>query len=538
MRSSLYDLRELSPQNQKGEAKMIASLSNINQRIAHLEALKNIEIKADIKHEEGIIKYENSDNLIYIPSTTGIGFGDCNDFVALVMGPYGSGKSTMCVNKIIRSSTRMPKWRDGRRRSRWACVRNTSGELQSTTLQTWLAWAGDVGDVHRRQKPILTYTHLFNDGLGVIELELLFIALDRPEDVRKVKSLELTGCYINELSEVPQAALAHMKGRVGRFPRIQDCAEPFWAGIICDTNPPDEDHWIYNDFEVNKIEGYRLFKQPPGLIKTDDGKWVRNPEADNIKHLPVDYYEKLATGQSEEFVKVFCLGQYGTVGTGKLVYPDYNDDIHSVDDIPATQGDPIHLAWDFGLTPHCLVYQIGQNGQFRALKEYGADNMSINTFAESVVLPSLKSDFPYNKIGFSDADPAGNNRNDVMDEMSSIGMLNEIGILTEAASTNKIEPRLNAVRFFLSRMISGKPGFVISKKGCPTLRKGFLKNYVYKRLAVAGEERYKNEPDKGSASHIHDCLQYGALRFASNTVTQERKLPSYESVWNPGMRLS
>ncbi len=35
--------------------------------------------------------------------------------------------------------------------------------------------------------------------------------------------------------------------------------------------------------------------------------------------------------ENEQFVNVFCLGKYGLVSTGKLVYPEYNDDIHSAE---------------------------------------------------------------------------------------------------------------------------------------------------------------------------------------------------------------
>lgn len=480
--------------------------------------------------------YASDQTRVYIPSDTGILFDNDNSFVSVVMGPYGSGKSTMCINKIVRRACRMPVWSSGRRRSRWAIVRNTSGELQTTTLKTWLDWFGDLGDIHKRQKPILTYEHSFNDGLGIVELELIFIALDRPEDVRKIKSLELTGCYINELSEVPEAALAHMKGRVNRYPSHAFCTEPYWAGIIADTNPPEDDHWIYKDFEEKNLDSYRLFKQPPGLLKNDKG-WVRNPHADNAKNLPIDYYEKLAEGQTEEFVKVFCLGQYGSVGFGKKVYPEFNSDLHAVDSLSAIQGEPLYLGWDFGLTPACVVCQLTQRGQLLVLKEYIGENIGIRSFAESVVIPSLMRDFPYCKVGKSIADPAGNARDQIMEEMSCIGELCALGIETYAARTNDIEPRLAAVRFFLNRMVDGKPAFVMDKKKCPTLYKGFVKDYVFMRVAVSGEERYKDKPHKNMASHSMDALGYDCLELASENIAQMKLGKPTVDMWNPVARV-
>src|SRR3990167_9210039 len=122
--------------------------------------------------------------------------------------------------------------------------------------------------------------------------------------------------------------------------------------------------------------------------------------------LPDNYYTNLAEGQTSEFIKVFCLGQYGSVGLGKLVYPEFNADAHIVDHIEAIQGELLYLGWDFGLTP------------------------------ASIVIPGIVKDFPYCKIGKSFGDPSGNKRNEIIEEMSCIGELNSLGINTISASTN------------------------------------------------------------------------------------------------------
>ena len=500
------------------------SASGISRRIADIEERRkrgescHIEILPD----RTIIHAKDTDK-IYIPTVTG-GVAHLDDsFVRVIMGPYGSGKSTWAISEIVRRTCAMPVWHNGRRRSRWGIVRNTSGELQSTTLATWLAWFGELGDIRKRQKPIMTYEHTFNDGHGVIELELIFIALDRPEDIRKIKSLELTGCYINELSEVPKAAMAHMKGRVNRYPSKAFCHEPYWSGIIADTNPPPTSHWIFKDFEENNYEGHVLFKQPPGLIKNEKTKvWDRNTNADNADHLPDDYYQKLAHGQTQEFINVFCLGVWGSVGFGKRVYPEFNSDLHAVDDIESIQGEPLYLAYDFGLTPACIVAQVSSRGQLRLLKEYVGIDIGLRSFTESVVLPSIAKEFPYCTIGSCTADPSGAARNQIMDEMSCINELNSMGIKTEAARTNNLEPRIAAVRYFLNRMIDGKPALVLSKKGCPVLYNAFVKDYVYKRIAVAGEERYKEQPDKNMASHISDATQYLCLELSSDNIARDK----------------
>lgn len=522
---------------------MFSSLKSVRDDVDILKDSYNRRTQKHITFENDrtIIHANDKDN-IYIPSSTGKRFAESSGFVDLVMGPYGSGKSTMCVQRIVRSAAQMPYWFNGRRKSRWAIVRNTSGELVSTTLQTWLTWFGDLGDIRKRQKPLLTYEHQFNDGFGIIELDLIFIALDRPDDVRKIKSLELTGVYLNELSELPQNVLSHFKGRVnGRFPSRSFCALPHWSGIIADTNPPDEDHWIYKDFEIDVSASYRVFHQPSGLIedknglkRDPDGSYIQNPLADNVVHLSNDYYPKLAEKQSEGFIKVYCCGKYGLVESGKRVYPEYNDDFHSVPKIDAIQGDPIYLGWDFGLTPACIVVQITARGQVLILKEYLAEDIGIKTFAKNIVIPRLALDFVYNKVGGSEGDPAGAAGDQIMEELSCIGELNALGINTNAASTNDPDVRINSVRYFLNLMVDGKPALILSREGCPILRKGFMSGYHFKRMSISGDERYQDKPNKNKYSHPHDALQYILMKFAG-----ESKKPTNEPVvdmYNPVFR--
>lgn len=514
-------------------------------------ALKNAYGRQDVQHifdlEEGTQIYASDKPKMYIPNSTGKLFHADDTFIRLIMGPYGSGKSTICINEIVKRARAMPKWHNGRRRAKCLIIRNTSGELQSTTLQTWLQWFGDLGHFKKRQKPLLTYEHTFSDDLGQIELELVFIALDRDEDIRKLKSIEATFAYINELSEVPQAVLHHLIGRVNhRYPSASFCAEPYWSGIIADTNPPDEDHWIYKDFELNPTPNYKVFHQPSGLVTNDDGSFSKDPSGnyiantacDNYKNLSSDYYVKLAEKRSEGFIKVYCAGKYGIVESGKRVYPEYNDDIHSVPRVEAIQGLPIHLGWDFGLTPACIVFQITPRGQVRLLKEYIAEDMGIRTFAKNVILPSLPVDFIFNKIGESEGDPAGSAGDAIMEELSCIGELNSLGIKTNAATTNDIDIRISSVRYFLNAMIDGQPAFLLDREKCPVARKGFINGYHFKRMSITGDERYQDKPNKNRFSHIHDAIQYGLMKFASDRVVENKQKDKNPiDMFNPVMRI-
>ena len=75
-----------------------------------------------------------------------------------------------------------------------------------------------------------------------VELEVIFLALDKQEDVKKLLSLELTGVWLNEARELPKSIVDACTMRVGRFPSMRD-GGPSWFGVIMDTNAPDETHW-------------------------------------------------------------------------------------------------------------------------------------------------------------------------------------------------------------------------------------------------------------------------------------------------------
>ncbi|MCH7527338.1 MAG: hypothetical protein IID39_07875, partial [Planctomycetes bacterium] len=70
-----------------------------------------------------------------------------------------------------------------------------------------------------------------------IDCEVMFRALDRPDDVKKVLSLDLTGAWVNEAREVPKGIIDALTDRVGRYPSKRK-GGPSWRGLIMDTNAP------------------------------------------------------------------------------------------------------------------------------------------------------------------------------------------------------------------------------------------------------------------------------------------------------------
>jgi hypothetical protein len=420
------------------------------------------------------------------------------------MGPVGSSKSSACCAEIFSRACEQ-KASQGVRKTRWAVIRNTYPELKSTTIKTWMEWF-PLTDM-KWDAPITGWLRFpLPDGTRV-EAEVLFFPMDRPEEIGKLKSLELTGAWINEAGETAKAVLDMCTQRVGRYP-AQKFGGPTWTGVIMDTNPPDDDHWWYRMAEKEHPKDWEFFRQPGGLLEDNEGL-KPNPLAENVKNLPGghEYYLRQSAGKTPEWIKVFLKGEYGTIADGRPVYPEWNDAIHCRTVRPYPEL-PLVLGFDYGLTPACVVSQISPRGEFLVLAELCAKDMGIRQFANDVVKPFLSINFHGYSIQAC-GDPAGLSRSDT-DEKTCFQELAESGIAAVPASTNSFVGRREAVAGFLNRLVSGKPIFALDPS-CDRLRRGFNGRYQYRRLQVVGAERFKDIPDKNDYSHPHDALQYAAL---------------------------
>lgn len=489
--------------------------NSLNIRLKRLEKIiTNVKTQHVKINKDFSIEFLDALKRVYYPSPTARFFHGSNMFVRHIMGPYGSGKSTICLMEILIRACNMPACLDGIRRSKIVIIRNTSAELETSVYASWMTWFAELGTIRRRKRPVLTVEHTFNDGKGLVEMDVVFLALDNEDDLKKLKSTEFTMAYLNEVCELPEQLLPVVQGRIiNRYPAKSICPFPYFNGLIMDTNPPPTDHWLYHLFEIKKPETYQIFKQPAGLLKTEEG-WVSNPNAENLNILNADgkeYYVLQSKGATEEYIKVYCCGEYGVVITGKPVYPSYNDDLHSIDDLPIDSESPIYMGWDFGLTPACIITQFVM-GQLRIIKEFVSDNCTVQDLVKFVVKPWLNKNVPPTIEIISDSDPSDPHASS--DGTTSRQVLAENGIPTTPAITNNPIQRIDAVKDFLSSLSIGKPSLILSKKGCPILRDGFLGKYHYKRLRVLNTNAYQDKPNKiHPVSDIHDALQYVALRI-------------------------
>ena len=429
-----------------------------------------------------------------------------SDFIRGIMGPIGSGKSTACVLEILRRSQMQAPSPDGIRRTRWAIIRNSYPELKTTTLKTWAEWCPlGFGKVNMDSP----FVHHVKEG--DLDMEVFFMALDRPEDAKKLLSLEVTGAWVNEAREVPKLIIDTLSGRVGRYPsKVMGGAT--WSGIIMDTNPPDNQSWWYKVAEEDTPKDWSFYKQPSGL----------SPNAENVDNLPKNYYKRLVSGKDEDWVKIYVHGEYGFLNEGQAVYPMYRDRVHCAEgEITAVDGLPLVIGADFGLTPCAVIGQRLPDGRWIIIDEYVTDNCGIIRFAE-LLAAFMARRYPDFTVGTAYCDPAGAQRGQ-SDLKTAIELMNtHTSWKWRAAPSNELSMRLEVVKAALNRMVDGSPGLLLSPR-CKSIRKGFTGGYHYKLVRSGDGTQTYETPNKNQYSHPHDGLQYLLLGGGEGEVVRGRE---------------
>lgn len=444
----------------------------------------------------------------YAPSGPVIkAFHESDAFFRGILGPIGSSKSSACCVEILRRTSEQAPGPDGVRRFRACVIRNTYGELKTTTLKTWQQWMPPSFGKITMDAPFTH--HIKTDDM---DLEVLFLALDREDDVKKILSLELTLAWVNECKEIPKAIIDTLTGRVGRYPS-KNQGGATWFGIIADTNACDTECWYYKMAEEVKPEGWEFFRQPSG----------RSLEAENLQNLPKNYYKNLIAGKEEDWIKVYIDAEYAFLTEGKPVFPQYKDSYHCAGKfLEPVKGLPLVLGADFGLTPAAAIGQVDAAGGIRLIDEYVTDNTGIIRFAEGLAR-YIAVNYPDFEVRAGWGDPSGNAKS-FSDEQTALQIMNKHTKWSwyPAPGDNSFGLRLEAVRLALQRNIDGTPGLQVSAK-CKMIRKGFVSGYHYKLSKSNNNAVIVETPNKNEYSHPAEAVQYLILGVGGGDMVLGRE---------------
>ena len=324
--------------------------------------------------------------------------------VNLIQGPRGSGKSTCSVNKLFVNALRQVPAPDGTRYRKTYVVRNTYDELKRTTAATWLM------TFKESEFPGFKWSAPFEHRIRVgqsggqpgLDWQVIFLALDREDDRKKLLSSEASDVWFNEFREIPRVIIDDA-GPILRYPN------PEMGGvtnkmIIGDTNAPPESHWfaamsgqmpmpdgISEDQRAERVkpESWSIFMQPPAMFERVDADgdvdgYEMNPAAENLPGLPPRYYEDMIIGKKRSWIRVNVLNLPGTEVAGEPVWPDFREDLHVARAALEPYPDqPVLIGLDFGRTPAAVFAQRVFDRWF-VLGELTGKNTNARAFAGEV----------------------------------------------------------------------------------------------------------------------------------------------------------
>ena len=298
-----------------------------------------------------------------------------------------------------------------------------------------------------------------------------------------------------------------------------------------------------------KPKDWVFYEQPPAMleVKDESGRIIgyeNNPERANQVGVKNDYYEKQLQGKSKDWIDIYIMNRYGTLASGKPVYPTFKKETHVTPNAiePNSKVETI-IGMDFGRTPCAVFMHHIADERLDVYHEFQAKDMGAEAFASALTREIARIGLDDKMLDFV-GDPSGDYMGQ-SDDQTPFKILRAAGIPVHAASTNDPVVRIGAVEHCLNGLSNGIPILRVSPS-CKTLIAGFEAGYMYRKKNTS-EVQYEDRPHKNRFSHLHDALQYGCLRAGYGTLitTGQRMSRNKGSTqvkvgWNPfknrGMR--
>jgi hypothetical protein len=479
----------------------------------------------------------------YKISDTALKFHASDARVRGVVGPFGSGKTTMVMMELLYLAMDQPPAPNGVRYSRWGVVRKTYGNLKNITREMlMMVLPHGAGYITQGNAP-LSGTFRFNlPDKTTVEMELILWALDDAKSLDNIKSANWTGILLNEATELSKDVLEIVFSRINRYPPA-DLGGVKWGGVLMDFNPAPPGHWINEVFNNTTIamDGYTseiaLFKQPPAAFKIEkeDGtvEYKLNPDAENLENLKggLQFYAdqigvRLQTGRQnaqDEIDLLFCMLPI-KIKRGRLVWPKFNRERHVAKrPLTAFKGQPLVAGFDTsGLHPAVVIGQM-QYGRWCIIGELKPEeDMGLELFITGVLVPFFPAHYPGCHVVIA-CDPA--NTRDSWTMQSPTTHLQNEGFEVAMPLVNNIQTRIDCV----ANMMNKDYGGLMISPSCTELIKCIEEGYHYPRHRLIGTSDYiySDKPAKNDASHLADALQYFALHVTRASRTDQEGLRDF-----------
>lgn len=438
------------------------------------------------------------------PGPVSTAFVDSDAAWRLLMGPYGSGKTTTAIfDKVFRAFRQPRSPIDGKRRYRFSVVRDTYNQIGSNLLPSWWEyfpkelgkWKGEAPYKHT-----IELIHPDDQGIVIMEADFFGLGEHRVEDV--MKGYQGTDAWIDEADRLARVVLEFVRGRNNRYQPMKHGGPYATPSISLTFNAPPITNHLHDMAIDNPLPNLEFFRQPSGL----------SPQAENLANLPAGYYEDLAADGRAWFVRRFVTNKWGFSRDGMPVYENFNEDFHiAPDNLKPHPMLPIFVGADAGRRPAAIFFQKMPNGQRRVLSELWMLNAGARLFGEAFNA-HVAEHYPGYRI-YAWRDPATESLTEISEETwgEIVSDVTKIDWEPCPVSNKDTTTRIGCLEYlFTHNTHDGQPMVLISKR-CRKLAAALASGYRYKKLNVISEERYSREIDKNDHSHGVEGWQYGEL---------------------------
>ena len=406
-------------------------------------------------------------------------------------GGFGSAKTSTCAAEMTMLTLSTPNGTS-------LIGAQTYPQLEQTAKKDFMAMVP--------KKYIASYSVQKNELNLTNGHRILFRTLD---DEGKIRSLNLCYFWIEEASEVKYDLFAQLQTR------LRSAATEKHKGIMS-TNP--DLGWIREEFLLKSeliIGADRQYEQIPEEIDSNFSTHIAKTKA-NI-YLPADYYDSVAKGKPEWWVKRFLEGSFDY--TEGAVYPMLSNHIVEPFEIPR-HWERIAGA-DFGLRDHTVLLMGAidpKTGTVYIYDEYFENGKAVSQHAEA--MHELLDPVPPGLLRPPVGDPAGK-RKQIADNRSIFDHYAEYGIY--------FKPGINAIEAGIMKVYSY---FVLDRlkifRTCKnTIREGV--NYKYPDVKLTSDKNPDEKPiDKDN--HTMDTLKYMMAELPDDPSKLINKSVNYHDI--------
>ena len=422
-------------------------------------------------------------------------------FIAYV-GGVGSGKSLIgCITTLAQAVMYGGEY---------LIARQFMPELRQTTYKTFLEIC----------PPELILEHKIADATLTIKSAagkpalILFRQLEDPD---KLRSLNLSGFYVDEANQISEEAFLLLQGRLRNHKGLR-------KGILT-TNPKGHDY-IFNYFVKQD-----MFKEFPDMRK--QFYLIKAPSTENI-HLPEGYIQNMLATYSKERVQREVMGSFDSF-EGQ-VYSEFRRDAHVIKPFKIPDNWIRIVGIDHGYrNPSAWIWAaIDPDGVVFVYREFYESGWLVSEIVKGNNRENKRGVFQLmqgEKIDVAAIDPSVRNRSGVKGESILDEYMEHVpNDFPLIMANNKKELGIDRVKRYLKLDTKiGKPMMYIFDN-CTNLIEEMVK-YRYEELSLSsvGKKAEKEEPRKID-DHALDALRYLIMTRPEPYVVKQEELQNMRNL--------